>query len=127
MSQACMGPMGWPTWGHRLLGGLKLIKFNWSSSCIVRGPRHLEDWCYVAKLCGLIAIGPTLDQARRYATDELLTSLDIVDSNKDQTLDSRVWIMFKFMFGKILALVKRCGIPGGVESIVVVTPKDCSI
>ena len=47
-------------------------------------------WKIVRKLCGLTAMGPTPDRARRFATDELPISLDLVESNNDQTLGGRV-------------------------------------
>ena len=80
----------------------------------------------LVKLCDLTVIGPTPDRARRYAVDELPTSLDLVESDNDQTLRNRVWIGFKLPVGRILMLVEICGIPGGVKSIVVVTPRDYS-
>ena len=58
---------------------------------------------------------------------ELPIILDLVELDKDQTLDSRVWVKFRLSVSRIPTLVKRCGILGGVESVVVVTPKDCSI
>ena len=81
----------------------------------------------LGNLCGPTAIGPTPDPARRCATDKLLRSLDLVESDEDQTLGGRVWIKFRLLVGRIPTLVRRCGILGGVESVVVVTPRDCSI
>ena len=81
----------------------------------------------LGKLCGPIVIGPMPDRARRYAADELPTSHVLVELDKDQTLGSIIWTKFRLPIGRIPMLVRRCGIPGGVESIVVVTPRDCSI
>ena len=44
----------------------------------------------LGKLCGSTAIGPKLDRARRYATDELPASLNLVKSDNDQTFDNRI-------------------------------------
>ena len=54
-------------------------------------------------------------------------SLDMIESDKDQTLGGRVWIRSRLPVGRVLTLIRRCGILGGIESILVVTPKDCSI
>ena len=78
-------------------------------------------WEIVRKLCGLTAIGPTLDWARRCTADELPTSFDLVELDKDQTLSGRVWFKFRLLVGRIPTLVRRCGISRGVESIIVVT------
>ena len=48
-------------------------------------------------------------------------------SDKDQTLGGRVWIKFRLLVSRIHTLVGRCGILGGVESVVVMTLRDCSI
>ena len=44
----------------------------------------------LGKLYGPTAIGPMPDRALRYAADELLTSLDLEESDKDQNLGGRV-------------------------------------
>ena len=85
-------------------------------------------WEIVRKIVCPTAIGPTPDRARRCAMDELPISLDLVESDKDHTLAGRVWIKFRISIGRIPTLVRRCRISGGVvESIVVPTPRDCSI
>ena len=58
--------------------------------------------------------------------DELPTSLDLVEFDKDQTLGGRVWVRFNSnsRFGTIRTLVRRCGVPGGVEFIVVMTLRN---
>ena len=48
------------------------------------------EYVPIGKLCGPLALGPSLDQARRFAADELPISLDLVESDKDQTLGGRV-------------------------------------
>ena len=53
------------------------------------------NWEIIGKLCGLTAMGPTPDRARQFAADELPISLDLVESDKDQTLGGRVWIKFR--------------------------------
>ena len=81
----------------------------------------------LGKLCGSTAIGPTPDRARQCAVDELPTSLDLVSQIRIKLLVIRAWIKFRLSVGRIPTLVRRCGISGEVESIVVVTPRDCSI
>ena len=60
----------------------------------------------------------------------LLTSLDLVECDKDETLSGRVVEFGSGLdsrFGITLTLVRRCKILGVVESIVVVTLIYCSI
>ena len=59
--------------------------------------------------------------------DGLPTNLDLVESDKDQTPCDRVRIKLRLSVDRIPTLVKRCGIPEEIESVVIVTPKDCSI
>ena len=51
----------------------------------------------VEKMCGPTAMGTKPDRARLCAANELPTCLNLVESNKDQTLGGRVWIRFKFL------------------------------
>ena len=54
-------------------------------------------WDVIGKLCGPTAMGPTLDRAQQFAADELPINLDLVESDKDQTLGGRVWIKFRLL------------------------------
>ena len=58
-------------------------------------------WEIVEKLCGPTTMGPTLDRARRFAADELPISLNLVDLDKDQTLDDRVWIESRLLVWQV--------------------------
>jgi hypothetical protein len=102
------------------------LKTNFLVVRILQNFIKAAQWM-LGKLCGLNAIGPMPDRAQRYVANELPTSLDPVESDKNQTLCGRVWIKFRLLVGRILMLVRRYGIPGGVESVVVVTLRDCSI
>ena len=73
-------------------------------------------WEIVEKLCGPTAMGPTPNRAQRFAVDELPISLDLVESNKDQTLSGGVWMKLKLSVWQVSHVVKRFGIPGEVES-----------
>ena len=81
----------------------------------------------LGKLYSPIAIGPTPDRARLCDADELPISLDLVELDKEKTLSGKFWIKFRLSVGRIPMLVRRCGIPGGVESVVVVNLRDCSM
>lgn len=48
--------------------------------------------------------------------DELPTSLELVESDNDETLGGRVWTKFRLPVDRISTLVRICGIPGGVKS-----------
>ncbi|RWR85047.1 histidine biosynthesis bifunctional protein hisIE, chloroplastic [Cinnamomum micranthum f. kanehirae] len=84
---------------------------------------HLSTMAFVpcgrllGKLCGPTAIGPMPDRAWRCAADELPISLDLVQSDKDQTLCDRVWIKFRLPVGRYPTLVRRCEIPEGVGAL----------
>ena len=51
----------------------------------------------VGKVCGPTTTVPMPNQARRSATDELQIGLDLVDSDRDQTLSGKVWIRIKLL------------------------------
>ena len=59
----------------------------------------------LGKLCSPTTIGPMPYRAQLCAVDELPTSLNLVESDKHQTLRGRVWIKFRLSVGKILTLV----------------------
>eukprot|EP00268_Persea_americana_P006121 TRINITY_DN12158_c0_g2_i1.p1 TRINITY_DN12158_c0_g2~~TRINITY_DN12158_c0_g2_i1.p1 ORF type:complete len:100 (-),score=4.72 TRINITY_DN12158_c0_g2_i1:558-857(-) len=81
----------------------------------------------VGKLCGPIAMGPTPDRARQFAANELLISFDLVESNKDQTLCSRVWIQFRLPVWQVSHTGRDVGFLERLNPDKAVTYRDCSI
>ena len=110
--------------GWRCMWGMEYMLI-YIGTCDSLGIR--AKWEMLGNLCSPNAIGPMPDWDRLCAANELPTNLDLIELNEDQTLGGRVWISFRLPLSRIPTPVNKCGIPWGIESILVVILEDCSI